>query len=58
MSHIMDGVDATEWEELDSNAVISALARSSAVAGVVTWALMLLSRHHFTKRDMVISEIV
>lgn len=33
---------------LDSRAEIRAAERSWAVTGVVTWELMLLSKHHFT----------
>ena len=33
---------------LDSSAEMSAVERSCAVAGVVTWEEMLLSRHHLT----------
>lgn len=36
---------------LDSNAEMSAAAKSWAVTGVVTWELILLSRHHLTRRQ-------
>jgi hypothetical protein len=58
MSNITSFVAAAGLTVLDSRAEMSADARSWALTGVVTSELMLLSKHHFTKRGRVNGQLV
>ena len=58
MSNTTSFVAAAGLTVLDSRAEMSADARSWALTGVVTSELILLSKHHFTKRVQASGQLV